>query len=49
MREEGFIRAELAVNYLVVDDAARVLPKLRAALAGVDQRDLSMAVSPDVL
>jgi uncharacterized protein (TIGR00730 family) len=49
MRAEGFIRTEAAVNYLVVDDAVDVLPKLRAALSGVDERDLSMAVSPDVL
>jgi uncharacterized protein (TIGR00730 family) len=49
MRHEGFIRAESAVNYLVVNDAEEVLPRLRTALSAIEERDLSMAVSPDVL
>jgi uncharacterized protein (TIGR00730 family) len=49
MREEGFIRPEMAVSYAVVDRAEEVIPTIRKALAGVDRRELSMAVSPEIL
>jgi uncharacterized protein (TIGR00730 family) len=49
MRDEGFIRPEMAVSYLVADRAEDVVPMIREQLADVDRRDLSMAVSPDVL
>jgi uncharacterized protein (TIGR00730 family) len=49
MREEGFIRAEFSVNYLVVQKAEDALPAIRGTLASLARRQLDMAVSPDVL
>ena len=43
------IHTARAVDYLVVERAEDVLPRLRAALAGIAERDMSMAVSPDVM
>jgi len=49
MREEGFIRPEMAVSYLVADRAEDVVPMIRERLAEVDRRDFSMTVSPGVM
>ncbi|MDQ0470904.1 TIGR00730 family Rossman fold protein [Labrys wisconsinensis] len=49
MREEGFIPRERAVDYLVADRAEDVVPLIRQALAGVEEAELSMSVSPGVL
>jgi uncharacterized protein (TIGR00730 family) len=49
MREEGFIREEMAVSYSVADRAEDVVPMVTAALEALDRAELSMTVSPDVL
>jgi uncharacterized protein (TIGR00730 family) len=49
MREEGFIRPEMAVSYLVADRAEDVVPMIRERLAEVDRRDFTMTVSPGVM
>jgi uncharacterized protein (TIGR00730 family) len=49
MREEGFIREGLGVDYLVVDRPEEVVPAIRAALAIVKPAELDMTVSQDVL
>jgi len=49
MREEGFIRAETAVNVLVADRPEDIVPMMRAALAGLADRDLELTVAPGTL
>jgi uncharacterized protein (TIGR00730 family) len=49
MREEGFIPRDRKVDYLVAEQAEDVVPLVREALAGVEQADLAMSVSPGVL
>ena len=49
MREEGFIRAETAVNVLVADKPEDIVPMMRAALAGLADRDLELTVAPGTL
>src|SRR3954452_7746073 len=49
MREEGFIRDGLGVDYLVVDRPEEVVPAIRAALDIVQPGELDMTVSHDVL
>src|SRR5215208_3406702 len=39
MREEGFIRPEMAVSYMVADRAEDVVPMVAAALDAIDQRE----------
>ena len=49
MREEGFIRAETAVNVLVADKPEDIVPMMRAALANLADRDLELTVAPGTL
>ena len=49
MREEGFIRAETAVNVLVADRPEDIVPMMRAALANLADRDLELTVAPGTL
>jgi uncharacterized protein (TIGR00730 family) len=49
MRKEGFIRPEMAVSYMVADRAEDVVPMVAAALDAIDQSELTMTVSPDIL
>ena len=37
MQKQGFIRAELAVNYLSLDHVEEIIPALRAAVADVPE------------
>lgn len=46
MREEGFIRPELAVKYHVVDAIEQVIPTLRAAVAELPEGALSDVHDP---
>ncbi len=41
MKQAGFIRAELAVNYLSLDHVEEIIPALRAAIADVQQDQLA--------
>ena len=49
MRQEGFIRADTAVNVLVADRPEEIVPMMRQALAGLADRDLELAVSSGLL
>jgi uncharacterized protein (TIGR00730 family) len=46
MREEGFIRPELAVKYALVDSAAAIIPTLQAAVADLPDEALSQEQEP---
>jgi len=49
MRQEGFIRAETAVDVMVAERPEDIVPMMRRALAGLVDRDLELTVGPDVL
>lgn len=46
MREEGFIRPELAVKYSLVEHAAEIIPALQAAVADLPEEALSEEHEP---
>lgn len=49
MRQEGFIRAEMAVDVLVADKPEDIVPMMRQALAGLVDKDLELTVAPGTL
>jgi len=49
MREEGFIRADTAVNVLVASKPEDVVPMIKAAIEKLSQAEMEMHVAPETL
>jgi len=49
MRREGFIRAETAVDVMVVDDPDKVVPMIASAVEKISREQMRLSVAPNAL